>query len=132
MGAEPYSYEVEYEDELEAVFRKLQQSVFESKEFRCNVDNPSSIQEVLMNADESGTASILDIFGLSENHQIGHLSPLSEKEKTEYFGTLRLSLNQVKNSNEFWDSIGRVEARYVTVYDGETPVNIFVAGYSAD
>ena len=132
MGAEPYSYEVEYEEELENLFRKLQQSVFESKDFRCNVDNPSSIQEVLMNADESGTASILDIFGLSDSHQIGHLSPLTEEEKSEYFGTLKPSLGQVKNSNKFWDSIGRVEARYVIIYEGDKPVNIFVAGYSAD
>jgi len=132
MGAEPYSYEVEYEEDLEILFRKLQQTVFESKDYRCNIENPSSIQEVLMNADESGTASILDIFGLSESHQIGHLSPLTEKEKTEYFGTLKPSIDQVKKSNLFWDSIGRVEARYLTVYEGETPANIFVAGYSAD
>ena len=132
MGAEPYSYEVEYEEDLEILFRKLQQTVFESKDYRCNIENPSSIQEVLMNADKSGTASILDIFGLSESHQIGHLSPLTEKEKTDYFGTLKPSIDQVKKSNLFWDSIGRVEARYLTVYEGETPANIFVAGYSAD
>ncbi len=132
MGAEPYSYEVECEEDLEFLFRKLQQTVFDSKDFRCNVENPSSIQEVLMNADESGTASILDIFGLSESHQIGHLSPLTEGEKVEYFGTLKPSLDQVKESNKFWDSIGRVEARYLAIYDGESPINIFVAGYSAD
>ena len=132
MGAEPYSYEMDYEGEMEAVFKKLQQSVFVSKEFRSNVENPASIQEVLMNADESGTASILDIFGLSESHQIGHLSPLSEKEAIDYFGTTKPTLDQIKQSNKFWDSIGRVEARYIIIYDGETPVRIFIAGYSAD
>jgi len=46
MGAEPYAYEVDYEEELGSVFKKLQNAIFVSKVFRCNIENPFSIQQI--------------------------------------------------------------------------------------
>lgn len=132
MGAEAYSYETEYSEDLNAVFEKLKAEVFSSGNFRFSEMNPSSIQEAQMNAEEEGTASILDLVGVSEHHQIGFMSPLSPDEYKSYFGSLTPSLAVVEDSMKFWDSIGRVEARAVVIFEDEIPAQLFVAGYSAD
>jgi hypothetical protein len=132
MGAEPYSYEIEYSEDIKEAMENLKRKVFESGDFRYSEMNPSSIQEALENAMEDGTASILDIFGVSSTHQIGFLSPLSENELNTFFATNKPTLEQIEKSNEFWDSIGRCEARYIVLYEGKIPEKLFIAGYSAD
>ena len=132
MGAEFYSYETEYSEDLGEVFENLRIEVFSSGNFRYSEMNPATIQEAQMNAAEDGTASILDLIGVSEQHQIAFLSPLTPVEYISHFGTTMPNLNNVTESLTFSDSIGRLEARAVVIYEYESPSKLFIAGYSAD
>ncbi len=132
MGAEAYHYQVDVKDDLNSVFLDLRETVFSTGNYRYSGLNPSTISEALENAEEEGTASILDLAGVSENHQMGHLSPLRVDEYESYFNTNNPTLEQIKGSKEFWASIGRFEARSVVAFKEGSPFKLFIAGFSVD
>jgi hypothetical protein len=153
VGADPYWYVVPYEADVEDALQKLRQREFQAGRYnpvttfpefpvRLEVLTPgpqhSSIEEVLENANEDGTRSILDITQVArspfDNNQIPFFTafPLADSEIVELFGTLRPTRQAVETNRSMWDRIPRGSAIYVTLYDNDEPSEILFAGYSFD
>ena len=132
MGAEPYEYVVDYEDDIQAALEKLRQEVFESGEFNGADQNPSTPEEALELAAEDGTRSILDIMKISLEPDYFCAAPLTGEELNRYFGTDEPTMEMVEASNTFWDDLGRGKARYIVIYEAHKPAKLFFAGYSFD
>ena len=132
MGAEPYEYFVPYERNIQAALEKLRAEVFQSGEFNGAEMGPATPEEALEMADADGTASILDIQRIADHPDYFCAAPLSPKELTQYFGTDKPTRVDVQQSDEFWDSLDRGQARYVVLYEDEQPTELYFAGYSFD
>jgi hypothetical protein len=153
MGAEPYWYIVPYESDIEVALQKLRQ-----REFRAGRYNPvtpfpefpvdltaepapaqhGSIEEVLEDADEDGTRSILDIqhaapapFDGSQT-QFFTAFPLVEADLVDLFGTTRPTREIAEKNDEMWELLERGSAIYVILFDKDEPSEILFAGYSFD
>jgi hypothetical protein len=105
----------------------------------------AAIEAVLERSAPDGTQSILDMEVISNESAISSVCPLTETELQEIFQTVRPTREMIETIllNEFeiedwepwemfWESIGRGEGRYIIAYDGESPAEIFFAGYSCD
>ncbi|WP_150106166.1 hypothetical protein [Rubinisphaera brasiliensis] len=132
VGAEPYDYTVPYEADIQAALDKLRQQVFASGNFRGAEFDPASPEEALEMTAEEGTASILDILRVSETPDFCCAAPLSAEELNRYFGTEKPTRNQIADSDDFWDDLERGMARYIILYDGEEPKQIYFVGFSFD
>lgn len=108
-----------------------------------------SIDDALEDATESGTGSILDIQTVSDKPGFLVSCPLTAEEMLALFGTDRPTRQLVEDIwlgeeqlehwetsgydlEEFWDSIGRGQSRYIVLYEGDRPSEIFFVGYSID
>jgi hypothetical protein len=132
MGAEPYQYTVPYEPDTQAALDKLRRQVFESKEFNGAEFNPPTPEVALELTSADGTRSILDISRISATPDFFCASPLSSQEVEQYFGTQKPTRDMVQKCYDIWEDIDRGTARYVILYDGDEPKEIFFAGYSFD
>lgn len=110
----------------------------------------SSIEEVWENMSESGTGSILDIQGICEDSEFLCAHDVSDKELQELFGTdkpTRQMIEQVlfaKPGARIWDPVqddkraqffetmDRGQARYIILYEDDTPSEILFLGFSID
>ena len=104
----------------------------------------ASIEEALDASEESGTGSILDLSRVGTAPDFFTVCPLGDQELIELFGTTkptRASLESVlinpgPNSHEaaglFWEQINRGQGRYIVIYSGSEPREIFFVGYSFD
>ena len=104
-----------------------------------------SIDQALEAAAESGTRSILDIFQISSMPDFSTASPLDDATLISLFGSAEPTREVVERVlvdgqrafeadpyAAFWDQIERGQGRYITVYAGSEPREIFFAGYSWD
>jgi hypothetical protein len=132
MGAEPYWYFVDYEQDLQSALDKLRKQVFEKGEFYGAEFNPSTPEEALEMAEDEGTRSILDIMTISDEPQFFAAAPFSDEELRASFGTGQPSAQMVEQNAGLWDSLERGMARYIIIYEGGKPSKIFFAGYSFD
>jgi hypothetical protein len=94
---------------------------------------PRTIDELLEQAAESGTHSVLDIERVARRPGFGVAAPLSPAAVCRAFGSAEPTHEQVEAG---WDSIaervGRWQARYLVVYrDGEPDEYVFI-GCSGD
>jgi len=105
----------------------------------------ASIEEAMDAAMESGTRSILDISQITSRPDYSAACPLDPDDMTKLFGSTeptRAAVERVLLQGEpagegdpyelFWDRIERGQARYLVVYDGSQPSEIFFAGFSWD
>jgi hypothetical protein len=105
----------------------------------------ASIEEALNASGESGTGSILDLSRVGTAPDFFTVCPLDDQELIQLFGTTRptrdflesILINPKPNSRRstadlFWDRIGRGEGRYIVIYSGAEPHEIFFVGYSFD
>jgi hypothetical protein len=105
----------------------------------------AAIEALLEESAESGTQSVLDMVRVSSSPDTCTVCPLSEEDLQSIFQTLQPSHRMIEAilvteedvSNPegwslFWDCIGNGDGRYVIVYEGERPTEIFFAGYSFD
>ncbi len=132
MGGEPYDYTVPYEPDIQAALDKLRRRVFESKKFNGAELDPPTPEAALELVGEDGTRSILDIHSISDEPDFCCAVPLSAEQLEQYFGTQQPSKEMLQQSNEFWDDLDRGMARYVILFEGGTPKEIYFAGYSFD
>jgi hypothetical protein len=144
MGAEPWDYLTEYKDDVDSVLQALRKREFEAGRYAGGGDDGpqhESIEEAMEDADADGTCSILDIRSASpvpdsspEEPDCGIAYPLPKAKLIELFGTDKPSVQDVEESDELYDLIGRGSCIYVLVYDGnpEKPSGIYWAGYSYD
>lgn len=109
----------------------------------------ASIEEALEDAEDSGTGSILDIQQISDSPAFLASWALTRDETQSLFGTDKPSRQMVEeiilaegepehwketgyDIEEFWDTIGRGESRYIILYENDQPSEIFFIGYSVD
>jgi hypothetical protein len=103
----------------------------------------ASIEEAIEASEESGTGSILDLSRVGSAPDFFTVCPLDDQELVRLFGTtkptrdlLDSALINPKSGQEtaglFWDGIGRGEGRYIVIYAGSEPREIFFVGYSFD
>jgi hypothetical protein len=103
----------------------------------------ASIEEAIEASEESGTGSILDLSRVGSAPDFCTVCPLNDQELMQLFGTTKPTrdlldgaLINPKPAHEaaglFWDGIGRGEGRYIVLYAGSEPCEIFFVGYSFD
>jgi hypothetical protein len=105
----------------------------------------SSIEDALADEAEIGTGSILDLIWISENPSPLSACAFDESDLYVLFGTLQPSredvedlfrigqpISEVATAYAVLNQIGWAEGRYVTVYDGERPSEIFFFGRALD
>src|SRR4051794_29732377 len=107
MGATPWSYFTPFEPNVRAALSKLRQRVFESGEYEGSEMNPATPDDAVLNMEAEGTASILDIFGLSKTPEMGSVCPLPPDRLTSLFGTTQPTHEMVESSRGYYDDLGR-------------------------
>jgi hypothetical protein len=149
MGAEPWSCFVPYQEDVVAALESARAQEFAAGRYRMiDPDNPpATIEEACVESAESGTASVLDMIGVADAplgdvanfmdsgaipESFCMVAPLSAAQLIELYGTEKPSREQVDSNDEYYEWIDRGLGVYVIVYDGETPSEIFFAGYSFD
>ncbi len=132
MGAEPYDYFVAYEEDVQAALEKLRAEVFASGEYRGAEYGPASPEEALEMMDADGTGSILDIEQITSTPDFCCAAPFTSDELEEYFGTERPTREDLDIGDMFWDELERGQARYMTVYENDSPKELYFVGYSFD
>jgi hypothetical protein len=132
MGAEPWSYFVPYEDDVQAALDKLREREFQAGRFRGAELGPESIDEVLENMEEDGTASILDITHIADEPDFFAVTPLSAEALIEWFGTDKPTRAVIEANMDFYEDIERGQGVYIIAYKGDQPSEIFFGGYSFD
>lgn len=132
MGAEPYQYVVDYQDDAQAALDQLRHEVFCSGQYRGADRGPKTPEEALEKAGESGTRSILDILRITEQPDYHCVAPVARTDLMRYFGTDKPTVAQVEECEAFWMEIERGMARYVVTYEEGAPRKLFFAGYSFD
>lgn len=148
MGAHAYYYGVPYRDDTQAALEALRQREFRAGRYSPVLrhvkfgahlldQNPGaqheSIEEALRASAEAGTRSILDIDRVGPRADYGVASPLDTNLVRGLCGTDRPTRDNV--FRELWNELcatPRGHARYLTIYDGETPRELFFMGYSLD
>jgi hypothetical protein len=99
---------------------------------------PATIEELLEQNGESGTHSILDIFGISETGECFKAAPVPPDVLTATFGTTRPTREQLESCEEsepwqeFLAYLDRWEAFYFVVYAEGQPHEIVFEGCSGD
>jgi len=94
---------------------------------------PASIQELLRNNAESGTHSILDIFGIADEPTFGAATPVPDEELRRVFGTTQPTVEDVESVlSDFGENLERWQAVYFIVYKDGQPYEIHFEGCSGD
>jgi hypothetical protein len=160
MGASGWSYFVPYQEDIAQALHDLRERVFQAgeyykpdewyaelrsrgiiteEEYQDNIleinsqSVPDNIDELVELRGEEGTHSIIDIEGVSTSAFPGTISPLSNDEYLELFGTQRPSHSLVEEKEEALQSIhGPFCGTYIYIYEKEKPVEIFITGISGD
>jgi|HubBroStandDraft_6_1064221.scaffolds.fasta_scaffold888539_2 hypothetical protein len=146
MGAEPYVYFVPYEKDIGNALEKLRQQEFAAGRYRgapledLDGETPDaqsakhrSIEDAVAEAAEEGTASILDVGGISEELDYGHAGPLEPENLQDFFGTDVPTREQVEHGlSELFENLERGLCVYVIIYRDESPSELLFAGYSYD
>ncbi len=143
MGAESWLYFIPFEEDISNALEQLKLREFLSGRFRGNELNPKTIEEALINMEADGTASILDMYQVSEDAKPAFLSPAKTEILMRCFDTDQPTHTMVSsvvldegngdNSSFFWEDIERGEGRYVVIYDEDgKPSEYFLAGFSFD
>ncbi|MDH4338684.1 MAG: hypothetical protein OEX18_15580 [Candidatus Krumholzibacteria bacterium] len=131
MGAHPYQYVVEYDEDVQAALDRLRADVFRNGRFFGAERNPRTPEQAVKQTGETGTRSILDIVKIRDKPDYCCAAGLTPSEVKRYFGTDRPTVATVEASDKFWEDLERGKARFVVVYEGEEK-KIFFAGYSFD
>jgi hypothetical protein len=154
MGADPYFYVVDFQEDIQAALDELREREFQAGRYRPAVesvdalyDSPTemrpgpgaqheSIEAIFEEAAEQGnpdgTASILDLWTIGDRPAVMTASGLTDSELDTYFGTDQPTVEAVNDNDEFWADIERGSGRYVIVYEDGKPSGICFAGYSFD
>ncbi len=96
---------------------------------------PKTIEKLLEHQAESGTHSILDIVGISEEPKFGHIRPFPREKLAEIFGSETPSHDQIEEAHSFGrleDFEDKWEGVYVIAYRDGAPSEIFFTGHSGD
>jgi hypothetical protein len=103
----------------------------------------ATIEEAIDASEESGTGSILDLSQVGSAPDFCTVCPLHDQELMQIFGTTKPTRDLLDGALmnpkpgrgaalQFWEGIGRGEGRYIVIYSGSEPREIFFVGYSFD
>jgi hypothetical protein len=97
---------------------------------------PKTIEQALEHQAESGTHSILDIGGISEESEFGQIHPFPRAKLVEYFGSETPGHAEIEEAHDSGSLEGFVSKRwegiYIIAYRNGSPYEIFFAGCSGD
>jgi hypothetical protein len=141
MGAEPWTCFAPYQEDVAEALEEAKRRVFAAGRYRMPDpdDPPGSIDEARLQAAESGTGSILDMIGVTDTPHdpdaydaFCMIAPLSREQLFRLYGTDKPTRAMVKANYDLFEEIDRGLGVYVVVYEGDTPSELFFAGYSFD
>lgn len=147
MGAHPYYYFVEYQEDVDTALQELRQREFEAgrynpvqpfPDFPVGPDSPApgpdhiAIFEAREAADADGTRSILDIESVGDEPDFCVAAPLSEDQLERYFGTTQPTREMISENMDFLKGLERGHCIYITAFKNGRPSELFFAGYSFD
>jgi len=87
---------------------------------------------ILNSLNSEGTASALDMTGVSEKPEICHVAPLPLHDLLRLYETERPTRQMIEENMGFYEGIGRGEGVYLIAYQDGRPDQILFAGYSVD
>jgi hypothetical protein len=145
MATQPYWYLVPYDEDLQEALDALRFREFAAGRYnpvmpRLDFVEPAfsrqyrkaqhdSIEDAIMDADEEGTRSILDIHTVSSRPDFGIASPLPRAALLELYGTEMPTEAAVRENKEFLRWAAPAQCIYVVVYDAShKPVHVLFAG----
>src|SRR5262245_17311250 len=147
MGGEPWFYFVPYQSNIDNALQALRRREFQAGRynpvtplpvFPVNEGGPApgakhaSIEEAIEAADADGTRSILDMERVSDEPDFGSVTPLSDDDLEDLFGTSKPTHEMIESSDELFEALDRGQGVYIVVYHNDQPSEIFFAGYSFD
>ncbi len=147
MGGHPYWYFVPFQADTQKALDELRAREFAAGRYHpvisfLKFNEPAfsaqrpgaehaSIDEAIAAAD--GTRSILDIARVGHRADYGVATPISPGELTSICGSKTPSHEDIESAlSELLEGIERGQCRYVIVYDGGVPNEIWFGGYSYD
>jgi hypothetical protein len=147
MGGEPWFYFVPYQADINGALQTLRRREFQAG--RYNPATPflefpvdpgtrgpgaqhASIEEAISDADADGTRSILDMERISDEPDYGAVTPMSDDDLVEMFGTTKPTREMIESNEELFEALERGQGVYIVAYRDGTPSEIFFAGYSFD
>jgi hypothetical protein len=149
MTTQPYWYLVRYDEsreDLQAVLDTLR-----AREFAAGRYNPvmpsldfvepafsrqyrkaqhDSIEDAIMDAEEEGTRSILDIHRIDIRPDFGVAAPLPRAALLELYKTERPSEDAVRANKEFLRWAAPAQCIYIVIYEGDRTQQVLFAGRS--
>jgi hypothetical protein len=147
MGGEPWFYFVEYQADINSALQALRRREFQAGRYNPVTPMPgfpveagaagpgaqhSSIEEAIEDADADGARSILDMERVSEDPDYGSVTPLSDEDLVDLFGTNKPTREMIESNNDLFEAIERGQGVYIVAYRDDKPSEIFFAGYSFD
>jgi hypothetical protein len=147
MGGEPWFYFVEYQADINSALQALRRREFQAGRYNPVTPMPefpveasaagpgaqhSSIEEAIEDADADGTRSILDMERVSEDPDYGSVTPLSDEDLVDLFGTSKPTREMIESNDDLFEAIERGQGVYIVAYRDDKPSEIFFAGYSFD
>lgn len=147
MGALSWYYFLPYNPNVVQALHFLRKREFDAGryfpampilDFPINPRSPSpgpshaSIEQAMRAAGETGTRSIIDMTAINSHRGRGILVELSTNKLFELYGSRFPTHEMVEQNMDFFTQIDRGEGVFFTVYEGDTPLELFFAGYSYD
>jgi hypothetical protein len=138
LYARLWEYTVPYQSDMNKVLAELRESEFKAGRFYRSELRPKTIEDAIRNADAPGTRSILDIQRVSLKPELLTISRAPAEQVRALFGTDKPSHSMVetaskKKSHDFFtflETYDRGQALYIVLYEGDRPVEIYIAGWS--
>ena len=94
---------------------------------------PVTIPALIQKNGDTGTHSIIDMQGISEEPKQHHISPLTDEEIEKYFGHTQPTLAMLEqNNNNILNLCEHWQGRYLLVYENQKPIDIFFIGISGE
>jgi hypothetical protein len=149
VGAHPYWYFTNYEEDFDAALQDLRRREFEAGrynpvvpylQFPLGPASPSpgaqhgSIDDAREAADvhAEGTRSILDIERIGDAPDFCVACPLDDAVLEDLYETTKPTREMVEANMDFFEQIERGQAIYIVVYRNDRPDELLFAGYSYD
>ena len=147
MGAHPYWYFEKYDGDVDAALQTLRQREFNAGRYNPVIPFPqfplgpnspspgaqhSSIEEIMEDAAEDGTRSILDLDHVADFPNFCAVSPLSDDTLEILYGTTKPTREMVEQNMDFLEDVERGQGVYIILYKDDQADQVFFAGYSFD
>ena len=147
MGGEPWFYFVPYQADINSALQALRLREFQAgrynpvmpfPDFPIDAQTPgpgarhASIEAAIEDADADGTRSILDMARVSDEVDYGSVTPVSDDDLVNLFGTSKPTREMIESNDELFEALERGQGVYIVAYRDDKPSEIFFAGYSFD